>query len=143
MERKVIPLRFCKSKVPLVTFRLAGTEHYAIIDTGSETTMLGLDLRNSVKTKELEGEGSLVGMNGRSEYDKITQGACYITFDTTEGERVEVAFSGLMYDLTAISKHFKDKNGEFIPISAIIGGEFLKYYNAKIDYKKKTLTIDG
>ena len=143
MERKVIPLRFCKSKVPLVTFLLAGTEHYAIIDTGSETTMLGLDLRNSVKTKELDGEGSLVGMNGRSEYNKITQGACYVTFDTTEGERVEVAFGGLMYDLKAISSHFKDKNGEFIPISAIIGGEFLKYYNAKIDYKKKTLTIDG
>lgn len=143
MERKTVPLRFCKSKVPLVTFRLVGEDYYAIIDTGSETTMLGIQLNGLVKIRELEGEGSLVGMNGKSEYNKITQGACCATLETVDGEQVEVVLGGMMYDLTVISSHFKNKNDEFIPISAIIGGEFLKHYNAKIDYKKKTLTIDG
>jgi hypothetical protein len=105
--------------------------------------MLGMQLKDYVKTRELEGEGSLVGMNGRSEYNKITQGACYTTLETTDKKQIEVALGGLMYDLTTVSSHFKDKNGEFIPIAAIIGGEFLKHYNAKIDYKKKTMTIDG
>ena len=57
MERKTVPFRFCKSKVPLVTFRLAGEEHYAIIDTGSETTMLSNQLEEHLKTREIEGNG--------------------------------------------------------------------------------------
>lgn len=143
MERKTVPLRFCKSKVPLVTFRLAGVEHYAIIDTGSEITMLNVDLKDIIKTKEVEGEGSMVGVNGKNEYSRITQGACSANLETTDGEQVSVVLGGVLYDMKALSSHFRDKNGEYIPISAIIGGEFLKHYNAKIDYKKKTLTIDG
>lgn len=143
MERKIIRLRFCKSKVPLVTFRLAGTEHYAIIDTGSEITMLNVELKDTIKTKEVEGEGTMVGVNGKNEYNKITQGVCSAIMETNDGEQVDVVLGGVLYDMRALSSHFRDKNGEYIPISAIIGGEFLKHYNAKIDYKKKTLTIDG
>lgn len=142
MEKKTVPLRFCKSRVPLVTFRIAGEEHYAIIDTGSETTMLSNQLEEHLKTREIEGNGALVAMNGRNEYSKITQGVCRVTLETKDGEQVEVVLGGLMYDLSAISSHFRHKNDQYIPIAAIIGGEFLKHYNAKIDYKKKTLTID-
>ena len=142
MGRKTIPLRFRRSKVPLITFRLAGEEHYAIIDTGSETTMLSNQLKEHLKTREIEGNGALVAMNGRNEYSKITQGVCYAILQTEDKEQIQVVLGGLMYDLTTISTHFKHKNNEFIPIAAIIGGEFLKHYNARIDYKKKTLTID-
>lgn len=143
MERKTIPLRFCKSKVPLVTFRLAGEEYYAIVDTGSETTMLNISLEEHLKTREIEGDGALVAMNGRNEYSKITQGVGRVTLLTKDKEEIQVILGGLIYDLTAISTHFKHKNNEYIPIAAIIGGEFLKHYNAKIDYKNKTMTIDG
>ena len=142
MERKTIPLRFCKSKVPLVTFRLAGEEHYAIIDTGSETTMLGNQLKEHLKTREIEGSGALVAMNGRNEYSKITQGVCRATLETEGGEQIQVVLGGLMYDLSAISSHFRHKNNQHIPIAAIIGGEFLKHYNAKIDYSDNTLSIN-
>ena len=142
MERKTIPLRFCKSKVPLVTFRLAGEEHYAIIDTGSETTMLGNQLKEHLKTREIEGSGALVAMNGRNEYSKITQGVCRATLETEGGEQIQVVLGGLMYDLSAISSHFRHKNNQHIPIAAIIGGEFLKHYQAKIDYSNDILSIN-
>ena len=142
MERKTIPLRFCKSKVPLVTFRLAGEEHYAIIDTGSETTMLSNQLEEHLKTREIEGSGALVAMNGRNEYSKITQGVCRATLETEGGEQIQVVLGGLMYDLSAISSHFRHKNNQHIPIAAIIGGEFLKHYKTRIDYRDNTLSIE-
>ena len=142
MERKTIPLRFCKSKVPLVTFRLAGEEHYAIIDTGSETTMLSNQLEERLKTREIEGSGALVAMNGRNEYSKITQGVCRATLETEGGEQIQVVLGGLMYDLSAISSHFRHKNNQHIPIAAIIGGEFLKHYKTRIDYRDNTLSIE-
>lgn len=142
MERKTIPLRFCKSKVPLVTFRLAGEEHYAIIDTGSEITMLDIGLKEKIKTKEIDTETNLVGVNGGSGYQNFLQGACKAELNTVEGETINTMFGGMVHDLKAISSHFKDKNGEYIKISALIGGDFLRHYQAKIDYKKKTITID-
>ena len=142
MERKTVPLRFCKSKVPLVTFRLAGEEHYAIIDTGSETTMLSNQLEKHLKTREIEGSGALVAMNGRNEYSKITQGVCRATLETEGGEQIQVVLGGLMYDLSAISSHFRHKNNQHIPIAAIIGGEFLKHYKTRIDYRDNTLSIE-
>ena len=141
MTRKTIPLRFCKSKIPLVTFRLADEEHYAIIDTGSEISILGAQLKDKIDTREMEAETSLVGVNGGSEYRNLVQGACYATFKTSDDENIEMVVGGMMSDLKAISSHFMTKNGEYIPIAVIIGGDFLKHYNAKIDYKKKHLTI--
>lgn len=142
MERKTIPLRFCKSRIPLVTFRLAGEEHYAIIDTGSEVSIISEGLRDRIKTKELGVETNLVGVNGGTGYRNLVQGACHATLVTSGGEDVEVVLGGMLSDLRAISSHFRDKNGEFIPIAVLIGGDFLKHYEAKIDYKKKLLTIN-
>lgn len=142
MERKTVPLRFCKSRVPLVTFRLAGEEHYAIIDTGSDLTMLDVSLKDKIKTKEIDVEMSYVGVNGGSEYHKVVQGACKAEMITSENESVNVVFGGMMYDMKAISSHLESRNKERIKVSILIGGDFLKRYNAKIDYKKKTFTID-
>ena len=142
MERKTVPLRFCKSRVPLVTFRLAGEEHYAIIDTGSEISIISEELKDRIKTKEIDAETNLVGVNGSTGYRNLVQGACRISLGTNDGEEIEVVLAGMVSNLDAVSSHFKDKNGEFIPIAALIGGDFLKHYNAKIDYKKKTFAID-
>lgn len=142
MERKTVPLRFFKSKVPLVTFRLAGEEHYAIIDTGSDITMIDVSLKDKIKTKEIDVQMSYVGVNGGSEYQKVVQGACKAEMITSENESVNVVFGGMMYDMKVISSHLESRNKEHIIVSVLIGGDFLKRHNAKIDYKKKTLTID-
>lgn len=142
MERNTVPFRFCKSRVPLVTFRLAGEEHYAIIDTGSEITIIDESLRDKIKTKEIDVETNFIGVNGSSGYRNLVQGACRISLQATDGEDTEVVLAGMVSNLDAVSNHFRDKNGEFIPIAALIGGDFLKHYQVKIDYKRKTLTIN-
>lgn len=142
MERKTVPLRFCKSKVPLVTFRLAGEEHYAIIDTGSEITIIDEGLKDRIKTKEIDAETNFIGVNGSSGYRNLVQGASRIILKTNDGEDTEVVLAGMVSNLDAVSNHFRDKNGEFIPIAALIGGDFLKHYLAKINYKNKALTIE-
>lgn len=142
MERKTVPLRFCKSRVPLVTFRLAGSEHHAIIDTGSEITIIDESLKDSIKTKEIDVETNFVGVNGSTGYRNLVQGACRITLQASDGEEVEAVLAGMVSSLDAVANHFRDKNGEYIKISALVGGDFLKHYQAKIDYKKKTLTIE-
>lgn len=141
MERKTVPLRFCKSRVPLVTFRLAGEEHYAIIDTGSEISIISEELKDRIKTKEIDAETNLVGVNGSTGYRNLVQGACRISLGTNDGEEIEVVLAGMVSNLDAVSSHFRDKNGEFIPIAALIGGDFLKHYQVKIDYSDNTLSI--
>lgn len=144
MTRRIIPLRFCKSKVPLVTFRLVDNDelYYAIIDTGSEISIINDSLRSKIKTKEINAETNLVGVNGGTGYRNLTQGVCSIVFNDLNEENVNAVVGGMVSDLKAISSHFKNRNDEYISIAIIIGGDFLKHYNAKIDYKKKTLTIN-
>ena len=144
MTRRIIPLRFCKSKVPLVTFGLADNDelYYAIIDTGSEISIINDSLRSKIKTKEIDAETNLVGVNGGTGYRNLTQGVCNLVFNDLNEESVSAVVGGMVSDLKAISSHFKNKNDEYIPIAIIIGGDFLKHYNAKINYRNKTLTID-
>ena len=142
MERKTVPLRFCKSRVPLVTFRLAGEEHYAIIDTGSEISIISEELKDRIKTKEIDAETNLVGVNGSTGYRNLVQGACRISLGTNDGEEIEVVLAGMVSNLDAVSNHFRDKNGEFIPIAALIGGDFLKHYKAMVNYQNDTLSIE-
>ena len=142
MERKTVPLRFCKSRVPLVTFRLAGEEHYAIIDTGSEISIIDESLRDKIKTKEIDAETNFIGVNGSSGYRNLVQGASRISLGTNVGEELEVVLAGMVSYLDAVSSHFRDKNGEFIPIAALIGGDFLKHYKAMVNYQNDTLSIE-
>ena len=94
-----------------------------------------------LKTKEIEAETSLVGVNGGSGYRNLVQGVCRARLNTGE-EEVQVILGGMLYDLHHLSSHFIIDDGEPIKIAALIGGEFMEHYNAKIDYKKRTLTID-
>ena len=44
-------------------------------------------------------------------------------------------------EIRTMAKNLRTKNNQHIPIAAIIGGEFLKHYQAKIDYSDNTLSI--
>jgi predicted aspartyl protease len=138
MERVTIPLLFRRSRIPLVNFQLAGDEtYYALIDTGSETTLLDVALKDKVEVKSIEDEGNFVGIGGSTDYKTIE----FADTSFILPGNIELPFIGLMHDMTALSKHFKDKNKEYIRISAIIGSDLLKKHDAKIDYKNRTLTI--
>ena len=138
MKRVTIPLRFRRSRIPLVNFRLAGDEtYYALIDTGSETTLFDAALKDKVEIKEIEADGDFTGIGGKVEY----KGIQYTDTSFILPGDIELPFIGLIHDMTALSKHFKDKNKEYVRISAIIGSDLLKKHDAKIDYKNRTLTL--
>ena len=141
MERKTIPLLFRQSEIPLVRFRLGDKMYYAIVDTGSEVSIIDEEMKDKIKTREINAETSLVGVNGGTGYRNLVQGACYATMETKDGEEVKVVLGGMLNDLSALSCHFRDEDGQYIPISIIIGGDFLSHYKALIDYRNNSLSI--
>ena len=142
MGKKIIPLHFCKSKVPLIVFEIGDKKYYAILDTGSEITLISDKLKDIINIVDSDLQTSFTGVGGSTEYQNVKQGCSNIILKDKDDEVVTAVIGGAFYNLKSVSSHFKDKSGEFIDISAIIGGDFLKHYEAKINYKEKTLTLN-
>ena len=145
MNRKTIPFYFCKAKVPLAIFRLKnGKKYVAVIDTGSEVSMFDPGLQDEgLNTLDNGDETSFVGVNGESGTVSIVHVSDELDFKTKDGEIISVPITGILYDMTDLTNVFQRKFNKDIVISAIIGSDFLKEYNAKIDFKNKTLTLDA
>lgn len=141
MERKTIPLLFRQSEIPLVRFRLGDKMYYAIVDTGSEVSIIDEEMKDKIKTREINAETSLVGVNGGTGYRNLVQGVCRATMETKDGEEVKVVLGGMLSDLSVLSRHFREDDGRYIPISILIGGDFLSHYKALIDYRNNSLSI--
>lgn len=131
-----IPLLFCDSKVPLVCFGVADKKYYAIIDTGSEISMYDFSMKNLFDMIQDLPRSSCVGINGRAEFNASTVLAGSIILNEKEFK-----LNGLLYNLIQFSHHFKDDIENDIEISAIIGSDFLKKYNAVIDFDNKELIL--
>lgn len=144
MQRITIPLYYCKSRVPLVVFRLENDKPYVgVIDTGSEITMFDEKLKDEgMNVTDMDLETSFIGVNGEGERRSALPVDDDIRFRTKEGDMVSVKTDGILFDLTGLTEVFQRKVDKDFTISAIIGSDFLKTRNAKIDYRSKTLTID-
>lgn len=143
MSRITIPLYYCKSRVPLVMFKLQGDAKYiGIIDTGSEISMFDPTLTDDGLSVVSNSETSFVGVNGESGTSNVIQVKGDIYFKTKDKDTCSVGISGVEYDFGGLTRVFQERFNKQISISAIFGSDFLKGYNAKIDFKNKTLTID-
>lgn len=144
MGRIVIPLYYCKSKVPLVLFKAGGDEkRIGFIDTGSEVSMFDFSLvDDGFQAGEISGETNFVGVNGEGGATTVNVIKGDITMKTKDEEYRAIDVAGITYDFSALTDAFRKKTEKDISISAIFGSDFLKEHNAKIDYKNKTLTID-
>ena len=145
MGRIIIPMYFCKSRVPLVLFRLEGDEkHVGIIDTGSEISMFDFSLKDSGMSEVNDGtETSFIGVNGSGKTSKVSQVKGDVTFKTKDDEHFKVKVDGVLFDFGSLTEAFQRRTDKNISISALFGSDFLKKYNARINYRNKTLTIDG
>ncbi len=144
MSRIQIPLRYCKSRVPLVIFRaLDGKPRVGIVDTGSEVTMFDPSLiGNGMDATEGGGRTSFVGVNGEGDANAVCRVAGSINVKSVDGDTYDIPMSGVEYDCSGLSRVFTNRMNKEIEVSAIIGSDFLKERNSKIDYKNKTLIID-
>lgn len=145
MGRLKIPFYYCKSRVPLVIFRLRGEKTYVgLIDTGSEITMFDPSMKDEgMSVDEIPQMTSFVGVNGDGDPTSVFRASDTIRFKTKDEEMVDVPVTGIFYDMTGLSVVFEKKLEKKFPISAIFGADFLKDANAKIDFRSKTLTIDN
>lgn len=143
MSRIEIPLYYCKSRVPLVLFRLEGGEkHVGIIDTGSEVSMFDFSLKDGGMNEVNDGtETSFIGVNGSGKTSRVSQVEGDITFKTKDDEHFQVRVDGVLFDFGSLTEAFQRRTGKDMSISALFGSDFLKEHDAKIDYKKKRLTI--
>ena len=140
MERIRIPLHYCKSRVPLVVFRaLDDKPRVGIIDTGSEVTMIDPALiGNGMEVVEgNEGQTSFVSVNGEGGFNTVAH-----VSGTVRMSDYDIQMSGISYDCSNLSRVFSARADKEINVSMIIGSDFLKERNSKIDYKNKTMTID-
>lgn len=143
MSRIEIPLYYCKSRVPLVLFRLTDDEkHVGIIDTGSEVSMFDFSLKDSGIEEVNDGtETSFIGVNGSGKTSKVAQVKGELVFKTKGDEYIPVQAEGVLFDFGSLTEAFQRRTEKDISISALLGSDFLKGHDAKIDYRKKTITI--
>jgi hypothetical protein len=128
-----VPLVKFESKVPVIKLKLGDEDFYALLDTGSESTLLDRKLQENknIKKKELEHEMTFVGLNGATEQNKLA----ILTGEFLHGKH-KIRISGLSTDLSSVSNHFKDSYGSDVVISAVLGCDFLEGYCANIDMEE-------
>ena len=139
MRRKInIPLIEFESKVPVVKLKLDDRELFALVDTGSESTLFDESLREieGIKVKELNSDMSFVGLQGKTDDRRIT----ILSADFKLNEDT-VRIGGISADLSSISDHFKRSYNSDIRISVLLGCDFLEAYDAVIDFEEHMLFL--
>lgn len=107
MARKIIPLHFFDSKVPLVSFGFEdGEVLYAIIDTGAEHTVLGENLMDRIEMFGEDVNTVVVGINGKDESRTFRQGVCRIFLNVQSKKKIKAFIVGMVNNLDHISGHF-------------------------------------
>lgn len=92
---------------------------------------------NGMEVVEGGGSTSFVGVNGEGGASTVTR-----VSGTIRMNDYDIPMSGVEYDCSGLSRVFSNRMNKEIEVSAIIGSDFLKERNSKIDYKNKTLIID-
>ena len=133
-----IPLVLFESKVPVVKLNLGDREFFALVDTGSESTLMDRELAgvDGIKEQKRDSEMSFVGIQGRTEDRRIS-----ILRGKFQYEESEIRIAGISADLSTIGEHFKRSYGSDIAISMLLGCDLLEIYNAVVDFDEHMLYL--
>ncbi len=143
MNKITVPIYYCKSRIPLVVFFLKDKPFVAILDTGSEQTMVDCRMKDEgMSTSKTDIETKFIGVGGKSAATSVENVSDVITFSSKESEKRQVRLRGMLFDLSEISEAFRRKSGKDVRISAIIGADFLKAKGASIDFGSRTITFN-
>ena len=135
--------------LPFITFKLEGVEDefIALVDSGSEATLLDFQvakkLTESSKYKEYRG-GKMVldGLGGSINEEQGALFSMIATIMAANEEQWEIPLMGATMDMgvmqAGLSRACNDK-----PVAMIIGSDTLCRLNAKIDYIKQQLELNG
>lgn len=148
--RKTIKFVECKSDVPIVKFILGnGDTAYAIVDTGSETTLFDFDLllgehRSEFPLKKTRKKINFVGIQNDTESPLIKTHPTIRFLDEEDDKRylyIKID-DAIFIGMRNLTQHIKDQYGTDMTISAILGSDVLSKMNAVVKYNTKELVID-
>ena len=137
MRRKKIKFSNQCQDVPVIKLTLGnGKDIYALVDTGSESTIIdkttikeNKDLFHIIRKSE---KTSFIGVAGNTEVPIVEAS----TTVTISGESLNL--NGIVMDLSHITK-----DSESIKLSVILGCHLLKELEAKLDFKDKSIMLNN
>lgn len=137
-KRIRIPFENTSVEAPIVKFTLGNGKYgYAVIDTGSEMTHLDgvfvKENKDQFSMERTECSIEMVGVAGTTSVPIVNA----TTTITVSGEQVEI--KGMLHKLSHLVTKIDGDKEEYVV--ALVGSDFLKQYNADIDYKKRTITL--
>ena len=122
------------SDVPLIKLRYKDTEFYAILDSGSESTLIDRRFAESLELEPSKTDISVsyIGFGGVSD---MPLSNVKIPCSVTDGsESYPVTIDATLSDLSAIQAYFDKWNEEKILVPLLIGSPTLAWLEATIDY---------
>ena len=147
--REAIKFEECNSEVPVVKFMLSnGTSAYAIIDTGSESTLFDFQLikenKNEFPLNKTRSKINFVGLQDSSETALINTSPTlrFLNKENNSDYLSVKVENGIVLNLSNINEHLKRQDNTNISISSVLGSDLLTSLNAKIDYKNKEMIIN-
>ena len=129
-------LPLAESEVPVVKFYIKGNPYLAIVDTGAESTIIDVTLKDELETKSQE-EVALVGISGEKKANTILTGTIKVWMQNEKGHVFITSVKGFLSDITHVSNHFLSQMDCREKIVAVFGADMLNNLNAKVDFVKK------
>ena len=145
MRKITLPFLNCKSPIPVICLPLInGSQTFAIVDTGAEISLYDKGAKETnpdlfVSSKHL-GAGSLTGISETVEKDFYVS-KIEMTLKQKETESVPLKFVATEHDLTSTLKPLVDNENLPGSIPFLFGSDLLTKFRAKIDMRKRTISL--
>lgn len=146
MERHKLKFIDCRVDIPVVSFSLDNRQSYcAIVDSGAEQTIFDSGLiqtSDKAFSDERLADVSITGITDSLQHKAVRQVRADIILDCLDEGDVTVQADGVVFSLDHVNACFIRNSDPPVRISAILGTDFLKRYNAKLNFKKMEMTLD-
>lgn len=141
----IIPFIDFSGQLPLVRLFLEnGEQGYALIDSGSESTILDpivmKDYPGLVISSTIVGHQNNVGFAGKANV-KVVRANLHLPFNSTPKKQFDIILNCSVADLSSISSRIEQRFGVTGNLLIILGCDFLTAVAAKIDMKRRLLSF--
>lgn len=135
MSKRTIFYTTDYSDVPLIKLRYKDTEFYAILDSGSDVTLVDRHFAEDFELEQSEEDVSVtyVGFGGTANAPLSNVSVSCSVVDDNESYPVDI--KATLSDLSAIQMYFDKWNDEKILVPMLIGSDGLTRMEATIDFE--------
>ena len=150
-KRKKITIDFaCESdSLPFIWVRFGGMDDYklALVDTGSQITMLDRSIAEEVKEtakivlRRANDDVILDGVGGTKTHDDAVSFASFVEVIDETNTPCSITLDGISVDMGPIARALKNACSTADTIM-IIGSDTFRKLKAKVDYKKKKVIFN-